>query len=271
MAFDLSLIRLREGPSSTWRGWTSAVAIAALLILWETVARIIAASGGPSTFFPGVFQVLATGSSMVMTKEFWWAFLASNLRVLAGFILAASLAVPLGVFLGAFPRAGGFVAPVTDFGRYLPVPALVPLSIIWAGVGDLQKILVLLIGTFFHILVMVTDSIRRVPQLHVDSALTLGATPIRVVLRVLLPASLPQIFDACRVGVALTWSYLIVAELVASEVGLGALIIRAQRFLQTDRIFFTILVLGLLGLLYDRAFTALRPRLFAWAQEEARR
>jgi NitT/TauT family transport system permease protein len=148
---------------------------------------------------------------------------------------------------------------------------LVPLSIIWAGVGDLQKVLVLLIGTFFHILVMVTDSIRRVPQLHVDSALTLGATPLRVVLRVLVPASLPQIFDACRVGVALTWSYLIVAELVASEVGLGALIIRGQRFLQTDRIFFTIFVLGLLGLLYDRAFTAFRPRLFAWAQEEAHR
>lgn len=267
MALDLNLMRLRAGASSTWRGWTSVVSVIVLLALWEAGAYAVAAGGGPAVFFPSLSRVVAVGGSMLASREFWWAVLISNLRVMGGFILAAVLAIPLGVYLGAFPRAAGFVAPITDFGRYLPVPALVPLSIIWAGVGDFQKVLVLLIGTFFHILVMVTDSIRRVPQLHVDSALTLGSTPMRVLLRVLVPASLPQIFDACRVGVALTWSYLLVAELVASEVGLGSLIIRGQRFLQTDQIFFVIFVLGFLGLLYDRIFTMLRPRLFAWAQE----
>lgn len=267
MALDLSLIRLRQGPSSKWRGWTSVATVAVVGLVWELGARLIASRGGQAVFFPGVYQVMAAGTSMMGSSDFWWALLVSNLRVLAGFTLAALLAIPLGVFLGSFPRAGGLMAPIMDFGRYLPVPALIPLSIIWAGVGDFQKILVLFIGSFFHLLVMVADSIRRVPQLHVDSALTLGASPVRVVLKVLLPASLPQIFDACRVGVALTWSYLMVAELVASEVGLGAVIIRGQRFLETDRIFFVIFVLGLLGLLYDRFFTVLRPRFFYWAQE----
>jgi len=107
---------------------------------------------------------------MIGSSGFWQALAISNFRVVAGFTLAAFVAIPLGVFLGSFPRAAGAMAPIMDFGRYLPVPALVPLSIIWAGVGDLQKILVLFIGCFFHLLVMVTDSIRRVPQLHVDSA-----------------------------------------------------------------------------------------------------
>ncbi|MBI4472207.1 MAG: ABC transporter permease [Acidobacteria bacterium] len=243
------------------------MSVAGLLALWELGARAVATGEGPAVFFPGLSRVLAAGTELIGSSDFWWAMWVSNLRVLLGFLSAALFAIPIGVFLGAFPRAAGFVAPITDFGRYLPIPALVPLSIIWAGVGDFQKILLLFIGTFFHILVMVTDSIRRVPQLHVDSAMTLGANPIRVVLGVLVPASLPQIFDACRVGVALTWSYLLVAELVASQAGLGALIIRSQRFLQTDRIFFTIFILGFLGLLYDRFFTILRPRIFAWAQE----
>jgi len=244
MAFDLSLIRLREGPASSWRGWQPVVTVLAIGAVWETVALIMASGGSGGIFFPRPWKVLLTGVSMIGSSGFWQALAISNFRVVAGFTLAAFVAIPLGVFLGSFPRAAGAMAPIMDFGRYLPVPALVPLSIIWAGVGDLQKILVLFIGCFFHLLVMVTDSIRRVPQLHVDSALTLGASPLRVVFKVLLPASMPQIFDACRVGVALTWSYLMVAELVASEVGLGAIIIRGERFLETDRIFLSFLYWG---------------------------
>jgi len=226
--------------------------------------------GMPAVFLPGPGQVFSAGLAMLATPEFWTGFMVSNLRVLGGFSLAVALAIPVGVALGSIPRFAVVIGPLTDFGRFLPVAALVPLSIIWAGVGDLQKILVLAIGTFFHVLVMVSDAIRRVPQTHVDSALTLGASPARTIIRVLIPASMPQIFDACRVGVALTWSYLLVAELVASQTGLGAMIIRSQRFLQTDRILFVIFVLGLLGLAYDRSFTALRPYLFAWAQERAK-
>ncbi len=182
--------------------------------------------------------------------------------------MAAAVAIPLGILLGSVRHLERIASPITDFGRYIPVAALVPLLIIWAGVGDLQKILLLAIGAFFQMLVLVTDAVRRLPTMHVDSALTLGLNRRNVILRVVLPASLPQIYDACRVGIGLTWSYLLVAEIVASEKGLGYMLIRGQRFLQTDTIFFTIMVLGLLGLVYDRAFTLSRNKLFPWAVEE---
>jgi NitT/TauT family transport system permease protein len=219
-------------------------------------------------FLPTPSQVVDMGIRMTSTAEFWTAMAVTNFRVIAGFFLGAFLAIPLGLLLGSFSQLEGVASPVSDFGRYIPVPALVPLLIVWAGVGDLQKILLLTIGTFFQVLVLVTDAVRRVPIMHVDSALTLGISQTRAILRVLLPASLPQIYDACRVGIGLTWSYVLVAEIVASEEGLGYIIIRGQRYLQTDRIFFAIIVLGILGLLYDRAFTISRRRLFPWAVEE---
>lgn len=221
-----------------------------------------------SVFFPTPLLVMQTGFAMIRSMDFWVSVAITNLRIIAGFILGALFAVPLGLILGSSPPLERFITPVSDFARYIPIPAIVPLLIVWVGVGDLEKILLLCIGTFFQILVLVTDAVRRVPLMHIDSALTLGISQLGVIVRVLLPASLPQIFDACRVGVGLTWSYLLVAEIVASENGLGYIIIRGQRYLQTDQIFFTIIVLGILGLLYDRVFTLSRPWLFPWAIEE---
>jgi NitT/TauT family transport system permease protein len=205
---------------------------------------------------------------MLRSGSFWKDLAITNYRVIVGFLLSVATAVPLGVLLGAYPQLTGIAGPVSNFGRYLPVAALVPLLILWAGVGDQQKILVLYVGTFFQLLVLTTDAVRRVPLQHLDSAATLGANSWSMVVRVLVPAAMPQIYDACRVAVGLTWSYVLVAEIVASEHGLGASIIRSQRFLQTDRIVFTIIVLGLLGLFYDLCFTTPRNWLFPWAIEE---
>src|SRR5437660_1346524 len=105
-AFDLNLMRLRSGPSITWRGWTSVLSVGVLLFIWELAARTMVSAGGVSIFFPSFSKVLLTGFAMVRSSEFWWAVLVSNLRVLTGFLLAAALAIPMGVFLGAFPRAG---------------------------------------------------------------------------------------------------------------------------------------------------------------------
>jgi NitT/TauT family transport system permease protein len=240
-----------------------------IVILWELVASY-AAKWRPdqAIFLPSPWHVCLTGWNLCKTGSFWSAMLVTNLRVLGGFILAVLVAVPLGVLLGSYPRAESVASPVSNFARYIPVAALVPLLIVWAGVGDLQKILLLAIGTTFQVLVMVSDAINRVPIMHLDSALTLGVSQRRVMLTVLLPAAMPQIYDACRVGIGLTWSYLLLAEIVASENGLGYVIIRGQRFLETDTIFFVIIVLGVLGLVYDRAFTLTRKRLFPWAIEE---
>lgn len=262
-------LRLRTLPSRRWSTAGLVLGFVGCLLAWQLLAILVQHRWPErAIFLPSVAQVASQGWKMVTSLDFWKALGITNFRVVTGFLVAAAVAVPLGIALGAYPRLEVLASPVTDFARYLPVAALIPLLIIWAGVGDLQKILVLAIGTFFQVLVMVTDAVRRVPLMHIDTALTLGCRPGRVPFDVLLPASLPQIYDACRVGIGLTWSYLLVAEIVASENGLGYVIIRGQRFLRTDQIFFTIIVLGFLGLLYDRAFTLPRRYLFPWAQEE---
>lgn len=252
-----------------WAPLAPVAGFAAALGVWYAVAATLAALNSElSAFVPTPLQVVVRGAGLITDREFWLSMAVTNFRVVSGFAIAVIVAVPLGVLLGSVDVFRRLVSPVSDFGRYLPVPALVPLLILWAGVGDLQKILLLAIGTFFQVLVLVTDAVRRVPMMHVDSALTLGTRPGQILTRVMLRAALPEIYDACRVGIGLTWSYLLVAEIVASERGLGYMIIRGQRFLQTDLIFFVIIVLGLLGFAYDRAFIFGRPRLFPWAIEE---
>jgi NitT/TauT family transport system permease protein len=170
----------------------------------------------------------------------------------------------MGVLLARNQLSGRIVLPVLDFCRYIPVAALVPLSILWLGVEERQKIVILTAGTFFQALVLVVDAIKRVPTPYLEVGLTLGVSGNRLAGRVLFPAAWPAIFDACRVCAGLTWSYLLVAELVAAELGLGYQIIRAQRFLKTDQIFFIIGVLGLIGFCYDRALLKLRNYVVPW-------
>lgn len=261
---------LRKNESGFYSRYLLAVlGFGIFLLFWGILSFLVKTrSSELAIFLPSPFQVLKTGTEMLSSSDFWYAVLITNLRVIGGFLLGALLAIPVGVMLGTIPKLDRLASPISNFGRYIPIPAIVPLLIVWAGVGDLQKILLLSIGTFFQVLVLVTDAVRRVPSLHIDSALTLGAGWRKIISKVIFPASLPQIYDACRVGIGLTWSYLLVAEIVASENGLGYFIIRSQRFLQTDRIFFTIIVLGILGLIYDQAFTRSRQWFFPWAQEE---
>ena len=184
--------------------------------------------------------------------------------MLLGFLAAALFALPLALLVVHWRTFGLFLSPALDFARYIPVPALVPLSIIWIGVGESQKVAVLFVGTFFQLLVMTADAVRRVPLYHTESALTLGVPRRNLALSVLLPAASPQIYDACRVCIGLTWSYVMVAELVASERGIGYGIIRAQRFLQTDQIIVSVIALGLIGIAYDRIFVSTKALWFPW-------
>ena len=239
-----------------------------LFLLWQLISMaVVKIKPELQVFVPSPAKTFNAAIHLLTDSDYWFDIMITNYRVLSGFGLAVITAIPLGVIMGAFPRLEGIAGPITDFGRYIPVAAIVPLLIVWAGVGDLQKILLLYIGTFFQLLVLVTDAVRRVPVLHIDSAMTLGAGKKDVIMKVILPASLPQIYDACRVSVGLTWSYILLAEIVASNKGIGYSIIRSQRYLQMDNIFVNIIILGILGLLYDRAFTHTRGSIFPWAIE----
>jgi NitT/TauT family transport system permease protein len=156
--------------------------------------------------------------------------------------------------------------PLTDFIRYMPAVAFIPLIMLWVGIDESAKISVIFIGTFFQMLLMVAEDVRRTPAAQIEAAHTMGATRYEIIKLVLLPSARPAILDTLRVTMGWAWTYLVVAELVAANSGLGYSILKAQRFLKTDTIFAGIILIGLIGLVMDQAFRWLHRRLFPWAQ-----
>jgi NitT/TauT family transport system permease protein len=214
----------------------------------------------PHTVLVAAYQTALDGSLAEHTA-------ASVLVIFAGFALASVISVPLGILMGSFKLVEALIEPVTNFMRYLPVSALIPLLILWVGIGIEEKIAVIFLGTVFQQLILIADTSARVPQDLLDVSYTLGATRRQVITRVLVPATLPGVMDTLRVTMGWAWTFLVVAELVAADKGLGYMILNAMRGLFTEQIFLGILVIGLLGLVTDQSLKALRRWLLPWAHE----
>ena len=213
-------------------------------------------------------------SPVTMAQEGWLLFTEYNFihdigmtvwRVFGGFALAAVIAVPLGIAMGAHKGLEAFLEPFVSFCRYLPASAFIPLLILWAGIGELQKVLVIFIGSVFQILLMVAVSVGAARKDLVEAAYTLGAQPSGIVKRVLIPGAAPEIAEILRLVLGWAWTYVIVAELIGSSSGIGHMITDSQSLLNTGQIIFGIIVIGLIGLISDFAFKALNRRLFAWS------
>ena len=186
-------------------------------------------------------------------------------RVLGGFVLAAAVAVPLGIAMGSYKPIEAFFEPFVSFARYLPASAFIPLLILWAGIGELQKLLVIFIGSFFQIVLMVAVTVGGTRRDLVEAAYTLGADARGVVRRVLLPNSAPAIAETLRLVLGWAWTYVIVAELIGASSGIGHMITDSQALLNTGQIIFGIIVIGMIGLVSDFAFKWANQRLFPWS------
>ncbi len=185
-------------------------------------------------------------------------------RVVGGFVLAAIVAVPLGILMGAYKSVEAFLEPFVSFARYLPASAFVPLLILWAGIGETQKLLVIFIGSVFQIVLMVAVAVGNTRRDLVEAAYTLGASSSSVVRRVLIPANAPEIAEILRLVLGWAWTYVIVAELIGSSSGIGHMIIESQALMATGQIVFGIIVIGLIGLVSDLAFKVVNRVFFGW-------
>ena len=186
-------------------------------------------------------------------------------RVLGGFAIAAAIGVPLGILMGAYKPIEAFFEPFISFARYLPASAFIPLLILWAGIGESSKLAVIFIGSFFQLVLIVAVIVGTTRRDLVEAAYTLGASQSGIVRRVLLPASAPQIAEALRLVLGWAWTYVIVAEFIGAERGIGKMIIDSQALLNTGQIIFGIVVIGLFGLISDYAFKIANQRLFPWS------
>ena len=191
----------------------------------------------------------------------WWlARMQSPLKV----VLEALVALPLGLYIGTYRPVQALFEPLTDFIRYMPAVAFIPLVMLWVGIDEGSKVLIIFIGTFFQMVLMMAEDVRRVPLAQIEAAQTMGARRGESIKLVIFQSARPALLDTLRVTMGWAWTYLVVAELVAANSGLGYSILKAQRFLQTDKIFVGIILIGLIGLVMDQLFRLAHRKAFPW-------
>jgi len=234
-----------------------------VLLLWWLAASSHVVS---KQFLPSPVDVWRGFQEYYRSGTFWSDVWASTKRVWIGFAIAAVLAVPIGLMMGTFRAVEGFFEPLTDFVRYMPAPAFIPLLIIWVGLDEGLKWAVIFIGVFFQLVLLVMDAAARVPMEMIDTAYTLGATKRQVVFRVIARAAGPDIWDLLRITVGWAWTYLVVAEVVAASNGLAHTLVVNERFLRTDLVIVGIIIIGLIGMILDYAFKLIGRRLFPYVR-----
>ncbi len=217
------------------------------------------------TFLANPLTMLDDGWLLLTKQGFLFDIGMTIWRVVGGFVLAALVAVPIGILMGAYKPVEAFLEPFVSFARYLPASAFIPLLILWAGIGELQKLLVIFIGSVFQLILMVAVAVGSVRRDLVEASLTLGAKDDGVLRRVLIPSAAPEIAEILRLVLGWAWTYVIVAELIGSSSGIGHMIIDSQALLATGQIIFGIIVIGIIGLISDYAFKAANKRLFPWS------
>lgn len=243
--------------------WVLGVAgVVAVVVLWTALT---ATGAVDQLFLPSPAAVWSAGQEQAQKGLLVKDAAASIGRVAAGFGLSAAVALPLGIAMGTNRVICRLLEPLMGLIRYMPAPAFIPLLIIYFGLGELPKVLLIFIGTLFFNTLMIMDAVKFVPHELIETALTLGGRRPQVLTRVITPCIAPQVLDAYRINMAAAWNLVIVAELVAASEGLGKRISMAQRFLRTDEIFLGLIVIGLIGLLIDLGFRLLMRRSCAWA------
>lgn len=218
------------------------------------------------TFLADPITMVRSGLDLLFNQGFAADIGMTVWRVLGGFVIAALLAVPLGVLMGAYKPIEAFFEPFVSFARYLPASAFIPLLILWAGIGETQKLAVIFIGSFFQLVLMIAVSVGNTRRDLVEAAYTLGSQDRGVVTRVLLPSSAPDIAETLRMVLGWAWTYVIVAELIGASSGIGHMITDSQALMATDQIIFGIIVIGAIGLVTDFVFKSFNRWLFPWAR-----
>lgn len=219
----------------------------------------------PTVILPTPTEVLQAfpklHSEEALVRSIGW----SLYRVTMGFLLSAAVAIPLGLLMGTFPAVKAFFAPLVDPLRFLPISALVPLFLVWFGIEETMKIMLLFVGTFVYLLPLVVEAVENVDEVYLHTATTLGASKWQLVSQVLIPGSSPAIGEALRVMNGIGWTYVILAEIVNAPYGLGHLITVAGKRSHVDQIFAGVIVILLVGVASDFVIRMINKRLFSWA------
>ena len=218
---------------------------------------------------PTPHQVAAKGWELLTAQRLPIDILMSTQRVAIGVALGIALAVPVGFLLGWYRDVRRFLDPLLNFFRALPPIALIPLVIVYFGIGEPAKIVILFYASFFAGVIVMYEGIAQISPIYVRVARTLGATDSEIFRRVIVPLTVPHMLTALRVALGVAWATLVASELIAAQQGLGALIQNASSFFQLDIIYVGIICIGLIALAMDLVLRAITRRLVAWQERIA--
>lgn len=213
---------------------------------------------------PSPWEVLETFWARLTQGELLVNILMSVQRVLAGLFLGMVAAVPVGFLIGWYAPVRRFVDPLINFFRALPPIALIPLVIVYLGIGELAKIAILFYASFFAAVIVMYEGMTQISPVYIRVARTLGATDMEIFLKVMVPMAVPHMLTALRVALGVAWATLVASELVAAQQGLGAMIQNASAFFDLRTIYLGIICIGALALLMDVALRVLSRRLVRW-------
>jgi NitT/TauT family transport system permease protein len=225
-----------------------AASIVGMIILWH----VIAASFFKPQFFPGPLLVLETGTEMVLSGELFEHISISLQRILTGFLIGSAIAAPAGLVMGSAPLVRAIFDPYAQFFRFVPSLAWLTPVVLWFGIGEISKVLIIIYTTVFIVLINTMVGVSHIAPNKLRAAACLGATPLKSFVHVTLPATVPFILTGMRLAMGNSFATVVAAEMIAADSGLGYLIFNSRLWMATDRIFIGIVCLGALGLIADR-------------------
>ncbi len=256
--------------SSRWeeleKRYAGIVVIVGLLALWEIFAQVIIPRINPqlAVLIPPPSKVFNAAVSSAGSGELLEHVWESSKRVLIAWGLVVVVAVPLGIAMGWWSRFNSYLEKLIELLRPIPPLAWIPISILWFGIGLTQNLFIIMIGTFFPVLLNTIHGVRGIDPILIRAARNFDAPPAKMLWKVVLRGALPSIFTGLRVGLGVAWMVLVAAELVAATSGLGFMIQDARNFLRTDIIFMGMIMIGIMGILMDWVLRLLARPMLAW-------
>jgi ABC-type nitrate/sulfonate/bicarbonate transport system permease component len=233
------------------------------LIAWEAAARLV----DNKVFLPTLATVATTLGQLVLSGELVTHTAASTFRAVSGFAAAAAIGIPLGIAMGWYRSCENFFSPLVSLSYPVPKIGLIPLFILWLGIGNISKIAMILAAAIYPVVLSTYTGVKGTPIYVVWSARSLGASEGEVLRKIVFPHALPHILTGLRLAMGISWILLFAAEMIAAQSGLGWLILYAERMLDTPTVFAALVTIAVLGFMFDRVILGISERLCDWYTE----
>jgi NitT/TauT family transport system permease protein len=250
-------LRVKDHP------WLSLSSFLLIFILWEIVSRM---QWIPPLFLPAPSEILSEAWTMLSTGLIFKHVVASLSRILWGFSIACLAGVGVGVVIGFFSIPEAIGNPLIAATFPIPKIAVLPLLILWLGIGEPSKVAVIALGVFFPMVINVYTGVKNVDPLLIKAALSLGSNRARIIRKVILPSILPMIFAGMKLGIGIALLLVVAAEMVAADAGIGFMIVTAADLMETKKLMAGLILLSLLGLFFNWLFQKLEHVFIPWKQ-----